>query len=402
MPIAHSLAGANPLLDEAASLLALGGYLRGAERPDDLDQLRIEIIDAVLAYRERLATHYPPSIIDEASFCLCAFLDDCVLRTLWGRDASTQWSGQSVLAEVHKTTHLSRLTSKIRAQLQQGQLEHDLLSLYHTVLSLGFSAEGDGEAMGLLASDTYRELQRSVPQEASLSAEGAVAVDTGENLERRLPPWVPLAITAALLTSMFVGLQYLLQPTRAQYEDRLAALTVAQGRLGVKDFFPNDGLPPPRLDLFRLLAPQIERGEVQLFMDDVRGTRIVLSATQMFESGSANLASDVQPLLGAVAHALREADGAVIVEGHSDSIGSAARNETLSRQRAEQVVAVFGANALQPERLRARGVADRRPRECNDTPSGRAANRRVEILLPAVDTADAPLQQPPACQAGDA
>jgi len=71
----------------------------------------------------------------------------------------------------------------------------------------------------------------------------------------------------------------------------------------------------------------------------------------------------------------------IIVAGHTDSVGAAAANESLSERRAKTVqnyLIRFGADAAN---ITARGYGESRPVSDNDTAQGRAANRRVELII---------------------
>ncbi|MFV0455220.1 MAG: OmpA family protein [Pseudomonas sp.] len=72
---------------------------------------------------------------------------------------------------------------------------------------------------------------------------------------------------------------------------------------------------------------------------------------------------------------------AVIVLGHADSTGSIEINQTISRQRAGAVAAIFRLSGLKHDRLRIRGVGSDMPRASNEHEEGRALNRRVEMVL---------------------
>jgi outer membrane protein OmpA-like peptidoglycan-associated protein len=69
----------------------------------------------------------------------------------------------------------------------------------------------------------------------------------------------------------------------------------------------------------------------------------------------------------------------VTIEGHTDSIGGARPNQTLSERRAEAVRARLVAAGIAAARLKAVGYGAARPRETNSTIEGRARNRRVEL-----------------------
>jgi outer membrane protein OmpA-like peptidoglycan-associated protein len=76
----------------------------------------------------------------------------------------------------------------------------------------------------------------------------------------------------------------------------------------------------------------------------------------------------------------------VIIEGHTDSTGSVAMNDRLSQQRADAVREYYVASGvLNPEKVVAIGYGAKRPLAPNDTPEGRAINRRIDVLIRPVD-----------------
>lgn len=92
----------------------------------------------------------------------------------------------------------------------------------------------------------------------------------------------------------------------------------------------------------------------------------------------------VKPLsMGAIGQivAMLKANPAVKVEigGHTDSDGDAARNLTLSQARADAVKKVLVDQGIEGSRLTTRGYGATKPIDKNDTPSGKANNRRVEL-----------------------
>jgi outer membrane protein OmpA-like peptidoglycan-associated protein len=71
----------------------------------------------------------------------------------------------------------------------------------------------------------------------------------------------------------------------------------------------------------------------------------------------------------------------VMVEGHTDSVGSASRNLRLSQARADAVRVYMVGKGVSPERLTATGFGKERPIESNQTKAGRELNRRVEFTI---------------------
>jgi outer membrane protein OmpA-like peptidoglycan-associated protein len=71
----------------------------------------------------------------------------------------------------------------------------------------------------------------------------------------------------------------------------------------------------------------------------------------------------------------------LIIIGHTDSTGTAQHNQVLSEERAASVQDYLLGRGVIPQRLSAEGVGPRYPRATNDTPEGRALNRRVELVV---------------------
>lgn len=86
------------------------------------------------------------------------------------------------------------------------------------------------------------------------------------------------------------------------------------------------------------------------------------------------------PVLDSIAAELTAAPGERIeVEGHTDASGNAGRNLLLSRSRAQSVREYLARRGIARSRLSVRGYGALRPIATNDTPAGRAENRRVEL-----------------------
>lgn len=101
-----------------------------------------------------------------------------------------------------------------------------------------------------------------------------------------------------------------------------------------------------------------------------------------FEPGGATLSPGSAPALDMLAGLLRAEEALeVIVVGHSDNEGGLEPNLALSRRRAEAVMGALVARGVPEAQLAARGVGFLAPLTSNATASGRARNRRVELVL---------------------
>lgn len=102
----------------------------------------------------------------------------------------------------------------------------------------------------------------------------------------------------------------------------------------------------------------------------------------LFDTGSDRIRPESTPTLTEIGETLRRhASLRLRIEGHTDSVGSAEANRTLSERRAEAVrrylIEQYGIDA---SRLEAAGRGDARPIDSNETPEGRQNNRRVELV----------------------
>ncbi|WPP45865.1 OmpA family protein [Pseudomonas sp. AN-1] len=84
---------------------------------------------------------------------------------------------------------------------------------------------------------------------------------------------------------------------------------------------------------------------------------------------------------------------AVLVLGHSDAGKDAALDRKLSLERAQAVASIFRMSGLRSDRLLLKGVGADKPRATNDSATGRAQNRRIELLLTRRDSLSAVLAQ---------
>ena len=100
-----------------------------------------------------------------------------------------------------------------------------------------------------------------------------------------------------------------------------------------------------------------------------------------FATASATLAGDSQAVLDQTAQALKDnPDWKMRVVGHTDSTGSAPTNDTLSQQRAQSVMAYLTSHGVANNRLRVEAAGQHQPAATNATDTGRAENRRVELI----------------------
>lgn len=123
-------------------------------------------------------------------------------------------------------------------------------------------------------------------------------------------------------------------------------------------------------ELAELKAKQTERGLV-LTLGDV-----------LFEYDKADLKAGALRNLYQLVTFLRENPNRnLLIEGHTDSIGSDSYNLDLSQRRSEAVQTFLLQNGISAERIIARGYGEAYPIASNNTEAGRQQNRRVEVVI---------------------
>ncbi|HKU41089.1 MAG TPA: OmpA family protein [Polyangiales bacterium] len=124
-------------------------------------------------------------------------------------------------------------------------------------------------------------------------------------------------------------------------------------------------------------------GQVANVKQEPRGVVITLSGSLLFPSGDEKLSPVARKNLDQVAHALAQqpADTTFQVEGYTDDTGSPKQNEQLAEQRAKAVADHLIASGIDASRIKVVSHGEDDPVANNDSPEGRAANRRVEIVV---------------------
>ena len=372
--------GLNPLIAAANRLLNVLPQLRSSVQHPNPAALRDSLAQGVRQFEAQArAAGVTTEKIVAARYALCTLIDETATSTPLG--ASGAWAHQGLLALFHGETGGGEKFFQLLSRLAENpQANLDLLELMYVCLEFGFEGRFrivDGgqrqlEAIRQRLLQIIRKQRGEFERDLSPNWRGL-----GDVAQRRLgwlPLWVVGAVTVVALIGIYVGFDWNLGSASDRLAAEIAGLRVAA------PVAPR-AAAAPRLATF--LQDEIQRGLVKVD-DHLDRSVVTILGDGLFKPGEATIGSDNQGLLARIGDALRGVPGPVDVIGHSDNVPIRTlrfpSNWELSKARAESVARILSAR-VGPERLRADGRGEAEPVVPNDTPQGRAKNRRVEITL---------------------
>ena len=240
-----------------------------------------------------------------------------------------------------------------------------------------------------------------------------------EEVSEGAPAWVvTFGDLMSLLLCFFVLLLSFSELDRAKYKEVMGSLAKAFGvQRQIKAFNAPKGIKMVARDFDQALIPVRNRQEfvamqqrkqvgkqlkeeIDTHFKDLqdliqvevgeREVAIRLMGETAFDSGKADIKKRMIPLLQKIGGALEKTPGNIIIAGHTDNVpvrgGPYESNLKLSIARAVVVAEFFlEKSSILPRRVSIMGYGKYRPIEPNETPEGRKRNRRVEVILRAVE-----------------
>lgn len=258
----------------------------------------------------------------------------------------------------------------INGKLPAGMSRRDVAEVLGFDVFSGTGATGlVGDASGQLA--RIAVLRDWLPE---LEDVALTRTEDGISLSGTVAPGVDAELVSAGIAAMLGG-EVSLTSAAVNVPDGTQRTNAASGETEVAQA----GYWLPRVDF----APSVQTCDAEV-------TRALEGEGVQFVSGAARLdakaARAVNRIAAVVAHCVAEGDLNAIIGGHTDSVGNAAANTSLSQERAGAVRAALVARGVAAQALQAAGYGDTRPVATNDTEEGRAANRRTTVEW--VDPAD--------------
>jgi type VI secretion system protein ImpK len=219
---------------------------------------------------------------------------------------------------------------------------------------------------------------RSAPQEF---ADSGLAARIALRMRQAIASWNPWAtgmLAALILLAAYAALSFRLGAAVDHVETNLQGLALAAPAA-------SSAAAAKVPDLASALAGEVSAGLLTV-IDEPGRTTVRIASDALFGTGSNTVEERFMPILGRLSQALSALPGAVLVTGHTDSselsVSSRFRSKfELSDERARAVAEVLLRGGVADDRLRSEGRSDGEPAAPNDTPAGRARNRRVEVTL---------------------
>ncbi|MBI5615194.1 MAG: type VI secretion system protein TssL, partial [Gammaproteobacteria bacterium] len=378
--------GLNPLLDAATSLFSLARQLHNTMRHPDPAGLRAQMAKGIAGFdaNAREAGIAAETVVT-ARYALCTLLDEVVLTTPWGGES--QWSRSSLLSEFHKETWGGeKFFAALERTLKEPGRHLQLIEFFYVCMCLGLEGkyrvlDRGRDQLGAVIEHTYRAIRGVRGEfERELSPHWR-GIEARKRMSHAVPMWTIAALTGVLLLAAYLGFTYsLAKISEPPY--------IALSKIGQDSRLTAVVKPVPRtLTLRELLAQDIAAGLVDV-IEQTQGSTVEIRGDGFFGSGSADVQTKVLPVLERIGDAMNQFDGPILVAGHTDNVPlSVAKriqfptNWHLSQARAESVGKLVAARLKTPGRVKAEGRGDTEPKASNDTPEGRAQNRRVDVTL---------------------
>lgn len=133
-------------------------------------------------------------------------------------------------------------------------------------------------------------------------------------------------------------------------------------------------------DALDIASKQFTKSEAEVYQ---QGNNLIIRLKAInFATGQAALPSNATPLLRKVEMVAEGLEAKkVVVQGHTDSVGSKTMNQKLSVERAKTVADYLEKNGFNEAEIKVEGYGDTKPLTNNKTAENKAQNRRIDIVI---------------------
>ncbi len=389
-----ALRSRNPMMMAAAPVLSLIVGVRSGRVQITLPELHQKASAATAAFDQALsAAGYDQESRQRARYAVCATIDD-IAQNLPGQAADgAEWARRSLVVQAfNENIGGDRFWRLLEEMLARPAEYANLIELYHACLAAGF------EGRYRVAPDGKRRLHEimtsvyaALDHTRSLSQTELSPHWRGQPTPAwRVSFWATLALAGAIALAVLLAVFILFRVVLMQTgQPSIAALRAINPGQPLR--MSRAAAPPPaptstqlqRIQTF--LAPEIAQHLVAVEQDS-KSIRVRTTVGQLFKSGSDKLEPGRETLFQRIGAAIQAEHGAVRVEGHADADRLASitfpDNFALSKARAETAAAIVRSQLTDQSRVSIEGFGDSQPIAPNTDATGKALNRRVEIVIP--------------------
>jgi len=396
VPLGVAFVGLNSLNAAASTLFSLVARIRNRAQHNDPAALRESVVTEIRSFESSaLQAGNPAQSVRVARYAICATVDDVVLNTPWG--GQSIWAQQSMVGTFHQETHGGDRFYELLAKFETAPSQNrDLLEFLYMCLSLGFEGRLRVAPRG---AEKHLEIRDGLAR-LIRTHRGSVEPDLsihwkGTNIAHRMlsawtPVWITGAVTLVSFWLIFFSFSFALSGGTNRLSGLISSLDVdVPVELSRPAPAPPPAPPAPQVastveTVSSFLEPEITAGLVTVTSTG-NTLMIRITGNGMFPSASDQLEPRFGDIMDRVSKALNDETGRIIVAGHSDNIPiKTARfpsNLQLSLARAKSVMNRISGTLTDKSRITAEGRADKEPLATNETPEGRATNRRIEVIL---------------------
>jgi type VI secretion system protein ImpK len=223
--------GLNPLVNAAATLIAVYEKTRTAVNHPDVGGLYQQLMNEIRSFEERTRQlGVKQEIALSARYLLCSVLDEAVLNTPWGSESA--WGQRTLLSVFHGETSGGEKTFLICDRVCQSPAENiDIIEMFYLFLSLGFEGKYRLLGRGKESLDTIKDNLFSIIRryrgdyERALSPSWRGVGQIKNPITEYIPLWVVISLVVALLFFSFSGFRYWLYTSATPVAQELTEIS---------------------------------------------------------------------------------------------------------------------------------------------------------------------------------
>jgi type VI secretion system protein ImpK len=223
--------GLNPLVNMAATLIAVFEKTRHAVNHPDIAGLYQRLINEIKTFEARAREQgIKPEIVLSARYLLCSVLDEAVLNTPWGSESA--WGQRTLLSVFHGETSGGEKSFLICDRMRQAPADNlDILELFYICLNLGFEGKyrlmnRGRDALEQLREELFAIIRRNRGEyERALSPHWMGLGNTRNPITQYIPLWVVISLAVAILFFSYSGFRYWLYSSTTPVVEELIVIS---------------------------------------------------------------------------------------------------------------------------------------------------------------------------------